>query len=328
MAKTLFKGRVGANLFAVAASGKAVEGGEGPLGKVLDGKLKAHAGLPAGERKPVIGEPPVGKATTFQNRDYRVPPPPGGLVLTGYLHYLRRADDGEIRRLERPVGKFRVTDFGQTWCPFNDNYATPGVGWVWVAEEEWKALVPADPKKGDTVPIPRPLRQRLLLYPPWESIWTSPDAIQKDTLVARVEDVTPGTIRLRLHGSALLVQESSRPLDHVFKPKSQTDLPATYHSKALDARFEGVLVYDRRDRKVTRFDLVALGDTWGAMLGGLMYTRWPIGVAYELDMGDYERGFSRGIPGAMISVGTRAYWDPMVRSKKAPAKEGYYSYPK
>src|SRR5262249_342016 len=163
---------------------------------------------------------------------------------------------------------FTVTDFGQTWCPFNDNYATPGVGWMWIAEREWKALVPADPKKGDRVPIPRPLRQRLLLFPPWESTWGTPDAIRADNLVARaeeVEEVSQREIGLRLEGSVLLIQESSQPLGHVFKPKSQTNLPATYHSKAMDARLEGVLVYDRRAGKFTRFDVVGLGDTWGAM---------------------------------------------------------------
>lgn len=328
VAKTLHKGRVGMSLFAVAAGGKAVEGGRGSLEMMLKAKLAAFAELPADQRRPVIEEPKAGKATTFLQRDYRIAPPPGGIVLTSYFHYLRRTEDGKIGRLLKPVGKFTVTDFGQTWCPFNDNYATPGVGWMWVAEREWKALVPADPKKGDVVPIPQQLRQRLLLFPPWESTWGSPDAIQKDNLVARVQEVTPGEIRLRLEGSVLLIEESSQPLGHVFKPKSQTNLPATYHSKAMDARLEGVLVYDRRAAKFTRFDVVVLGDTWGAMLGGLMYTRWPIGFCFELDMGDYEEGYSRGIPAAMIFSGPRAYWNPGLRSKNAPAKDDYYVYPK
>src|SRR5262249_27733057 len=154
------------------------------------------------------------------------------------------------------------------------------------------------------------------------------DAIRADTLVARVLEVTPGEIRLRLEGSVLLIEESSRPLGHVFKPKSQTNLPASYHSKALDARLEGVLVYDRRAGKFTRFDVVGRGDTWGAMRGGLMYTRWPIGFAFELDMSDYDEGYSRGIPAAMIFAGPRAYWNPALRAKNAPAKDDYYSYPR
>jgi hypothetical protein len=327
VAKTLHQGRVGMNLFAVAAGGKPVEGGSGALGVVLKAKLAAYADLPAEQRRPVIAAPEAGKATTFLKKDYRIPPPPGGLVLTSYLHYLRRTEEGQIGRLERPVSQVTVTDFGQTWCPFNDNYATPGVGWMWIAEHEWKALVPANPKQGDLVPIPRPLRQRLLLYPPWESTWSSPDAIRTDTLVARVQEVTPGEIRLRLEGSVLLIEESSQPLGHVFKPKSQTHLPAPYHRKALDARLEGTLVYDRRAGKFTRFDVVGLGDTWGAMLGGLMYTRWPIGFSFELDLSDYEEGYSRGIPAAMISTGPRAYWNPGLRSRNAPAKDDYYVYP-
>jgi hypothetical protein len=294
---------------------------------MLKGKLAAYAELPIDERKPKIALPPEGKAKTFLSKDYRMPPPPGGLVLTSYLHYLRRDDKGQIQRLERPTGKFTVTDFGQTWCPFNDNYATPGVGWMWIAEEEWKALVPADPKKGDTIAIPRPMRQRMLLFPPWEANWMTPDVIKADTMAVRVEEVTPGEIRMRLHGAVLLVQESSRPLDHVYKPKSQMKLPETYHSKSLDARVEGTLIYDRKAGKFTRFDVVILGDTWGAMLGGLMYQRWPIGVTFELDMSDYEEGFSRGIPAAMIFTGPRAYWNPALRSKNAP-KDDYYSYPK
>ena len=89
------------------------------------------------------------------------------------------------------------------------------------------------PKKGDVVPIPQQIRQRMLLFPPWESTWGSPDVIRNDNLVARVQEVTPGEIRLRLEGSVLSIEESSHPLGHVFKPKSQIKPPATYQSKAM-----------------------------------------------------------------------------------------------
>lgn len=316
------------NLYVIAADGKPVAGGKGSLADVLRGKLTAYAEMPANERRPTIGEPTPGKATTFLSKNYRIAPPPGGLVLTSYLHYLRRLDSGQIGRLEQPVQKFTVTDFGQTWCPFNDNYATPGVGWMWIAEQEWKALVPADPKKGATVALPLPVRQRLLLWPPWESTWNSPDSIRADNLSLRIEDVSAREVRMRLHGSVLLIEESSRPLFHVYKPKSQTNLPETYQSKALDAHVEGVLVYDRRAGKFTRFDVVGLGDTWGMVLGGLMYTRWPIGFAFELDMSDYQEGFSRGMPATMIFAGPHAYWNPALRSKGYKAKEAYYVYPR
>ena len=188
--------------------------------------------------------------------------------------------------------------------------------------------MPADPKKGDLVTVPRPLWHRLLLYPTWESGWSSADVIRAESVTARVEDVSPREVRLRLEGSVLMVEESSRPLDHVYRPKSQKDLPEKYHSKALDARVEGILVYDRQARKFTRFDVVGLGDTWGAVLGGLMYTRWPIGFAFELDMRDYEPGFSRGMPAGMIFAGPQAYWNPAVRTKGYREKEPYYVYPK
>lgn len=316
------------NLYVIAADGKAVEGGKGSVADILRGKLVRFAEMPATQRRPAIGEPVAGKATTFLNKNYRIAPPPGGLVLTGYWQYLRRLDNGQLGRLELPVEKFKVTDFGQTWCPFNYNYATPGVGWMWIAAHEWKALVPADPKKGDTIAIPQALRQRLLLYPPWEGGWNSPDSIRADSLVASIEDVSAREVRLRIHGAVLLTEESSRPLFHVYKPKSQTKLPEPYQSKALDARVEGVLVYDRMAAKITRFDVVGLGDTWGMVLGGLMYTRWPVGFAYELDMSDYEPGFSRGMPAGMIFSGPHAYWNPMVRSKGYQAKEEYYVYPR
>ncbi len=74
--------------------------------------------------------------------------------------------------------------------------------------------------------------------------------------------------------------------------------------------------------------MVKVRRPWGAVLGGLMYTRWPIGFAFELDMSDYERGYSRGMPAGMIFDSPQAYWNPAVRTRGYRDKEPYYVYPK
>jgi hypothetical protein len=75
-----------------------------------------------------------------------------------------------------------------------------------------------------------------------------------------VEEVTPEMLRLRLHGSVLLSTGSRLkvyPTGNIAK-----ELENRY-----DARLEGVLVYDRKGGKVTRWDMVALGDYAGALFG-------------------------------------------------------------
>jgi hypothetical protein len=357
--ETLPEGRVavGAHLFTITASGKPIPGGEHPGGKgtlrkQLDFKLRSFARFPANERKPSIGDPTplrdVERLRDYLRQTYRVPPPPNGLVLTSYKRFLNRDGQGRYGRLGEPFTQYRVTDFGQTWCPFV-GMCSQIVSWMWLSEQESKALVPIDPKQGDTVQIPRALRLRLLLMhlgttrgEDWA--WRSPEVVRTDSLVLRVLQVSPREVRLRLTGAVLLMDEGSGKLPNwaaVENPGQfaswmvkgmqrsgapQKGLPEKYHKQALDAGVEGILIYDRQDRKFTRFDVVVLGDAWGLTFGGLTYTRWPIGFCFELDQSDSEPGRSRGVPWRAVSH-RDAYWNPDVLLKGYQAKEPYYTYP-
>lgn len=354
--KTIPQGRVMVgngigHLFTITCSGKPIPGGKGSLKENLDFKLKAFADCAEADRKPAIEDPPSGSAKMGfnpHNENWRVPPPPGGLVLTTYKHWLHRDDNGQYGRVTNPVSKYRVTDFGQTWGHFfgNPAFAMHGVNWMWLSEQESKALVPADPKEGDTVEIPRALRLRLLLMHlsrSCESIWKSPEVIREDTLALRVEQVSDREVRLRLKGSVLLIEEATgkvpswatlecpgvaRWVVDNFKGTGgpQKDIPEKYQKLALDAGLEGVIVYDRQAKKFTRFDMVVLGETWGLTFGGLTYTRWPIGFTFELDMSDYEKGRSRGVPWRNLCT-SRGYWNPDVLTPGYKAKEPAYVYP-
>src|SRR5262245_44845312 len=292
--KTLPEGRVAAGnyLFIITASGKPIPGSDGPGGretlrKQLDFKLKTFAEIPASERKPRIGAPTplrdVPSLPDYLRETYRVPPPPNGLVLTSYKRFLTRDEQGHFKRMDSPFDQYRVTDFGQTWCPFVGT-TSQIVSWMWISEQESKALVPADPKEGDAVQIPRALRLRMLLMylgaPRAEDwVWPSPEVIRKDSLTLRVEQVTPKEVRLRLTGSAVLIDEASGPIPRWSSLEDpgqfafanrlqrtgapQKGLPEKYQRQALDAGVEGTLIYDRQNKKFTRFDVVVLADTWG-----------------------------------------------------------------
>src|SRR5262249_38063391 len=89
-----------------------------------------------------------------------------------------------------------------------------------------------------------------------------------------------------------------------------------------DARLEGVLVYDRERKQVTRWDLAALGDFSGRWFAG--NNGWkeatreaplPLGFAFELDRTAYdlppERRRPRSVMHAYIFRAAEGhYWDP------------------
>jgi hypothetical protein len=241
------------------------------LAGLLRQVAEMYAQLPESERRP---------AEPITDVDRPMPAPPaGGLVLTIY---------------DVPL----LSDAAGQCCSAGGTPGIPGPQRqsLWLTEAEWKSLLPANPHPGATTPIPTPLVKRICLFglrpaTAWhvEHFW-DPDSVRQADLRLTVEEVAAGAVRLRVHGSLLLTKPSGIRTRSDAKVPTPPDLEDRY-----DARVEGVLVYDAQTQRVTRWEMVVLGDLVGAYWPNVStkasrnFTTEPvvIGFAFELDPSDY-----------------------------------------
>src|SRR5262245_2475187 len=85
---------------------------------------------------------------------------------------------------------------------------------LWPAAEEGKALVPADPRKGASVPLPGRVAMRLLRFHLVDNTRGEPPAwerheVRSHTLKLTVIDVTAQAVTLTLEGAALLATDDN-----------------------------------------------------------------------------------------------------------------------
>ncbi len=167
---------------------------------------------------------------------------------------------------------------------------------VWIRAEDWQALLPAEAKQRQEIAVPAKLIHRLARYhlvdntrgePP---MWGRQD-VRKAEFKLVVEEVGPSEVRLKLTGVVLLA----------------TSADAKSAKRGYDASVLGELRYDPAKKKLTRFQIVALGEHWGegTYTGGARPGRTPLGVAFEL--GDPNRPADRVPPQAIREGGD--YWN-------------------
>jgi hypothetical protein len=257
----------------VSASGKWL--GHAPSAKVLEVFQK----LPEAERNPgavVVRE--------LESGDDVIPAPPaGGLILRVYGRFLTRDDEGQLRHIKpedfpRERGDIRFL-------------TEPNTEYMWLTAAEWKSLIPAEPVKGDKIAVASALSERIARFhlSPRRAL-TSEDgivprsAVKQAVLALVVDDVTTERIRLRLEG-------------HVHYGSDYDAAKATSPNGPLEFGFatpiHGMLEYDRTNKAVVRFDIVAPGDAWGrwgdANNNSMTIERpgrSPIGFAFELATGE------------------------------------------
>src|SRR6516225_6667107 len=170
--------------------------------------LKRWKALPELSRKPgaIKVSPP-----SFPPREGVVHAPEGAMVLRVYQRNLKRDGKGEIARITKADVKNRKL-FPQVEWEWGEAILTePMPDVMWVTKEEWKSLVPANPKKGDQFDVPAPIKMRLFRYHlingtyGLPTMWGSGQFIRGEATLT-VEDVSP-TLRLRLRGSALMATD-------------------------------------------------------------------------------------------------------------------------
>jgi hypothetical protein len=161
---------------------------------------------------------------------------------------------------------------------------------MWLTEAEWKSLIPAKPVKGDKVPIPTSVSQRILrwhlnplrFYGRYVTDALDRQEVRAGQLTLTVDAVARDSVRLRLDGFAKL---GAMPPAAVVEGKV-----ASLDQWGYEPRLLGFLEYDPRTQVFTRFDIVALGEHFGRLgLGRRAPARiglQPLGIAFELVKGD------------------------------------------
>jgi hypothetical protein len=172
----------------------------------------------------------------------------------------------------------RVFDFDAKGEPCKGQSGTAGGDWaardkMWVFEPEWKALVPANAKLGDEVPLPPALAFRLVAFhlhdnttgqaPRWEK-----SQIRGRDLRLTVEEANESSVKLRLEGQVAM--------------STDTDLEKA--ERGIELRLLGFLTFDRAKDTFSRFDILALGRNWGraAHNGEGRPGKGPIGLLVQL----------------------------------------------
>ena len=234
----------------VSASGKGLGNATSPAKM-----LAVFHNLPEAERKPGAVRVP-----DLKPEEKTLPsPPPGGLILKVHGRLLSR--DGN-----NPLRYAAIKDFPLV-PPDNPSLVSQAArfteaspDFVWLTQEEWRALVPANLKKGDKVPVPAAISQRLCrfhLVPrrlAGEGAGWGRKAVRAVEITLTTTEITPSLVRLRLEGSAHIGTD--------FDPAKATT-PNGGLAMGYQADLAGWLEYDASRKAFTRFDVIALGDVWG-----------------------------------------------------------------
>ncbi len=300
----------GGSQWCVTAGGRVLEGNshDGTSFSVRRALEKWQA-LPASERAP--GAVRVKERGAVDARRAPPAPPPGTLILAVYYRAFMRTPEGRLRYL---TGKDLWHDEHgvKTEAEFDATYpghiTTPQAqpDHMWLAEAEWQALMPADPRPGDRVALPAALADRLVrrhLNP--LTVYGETEPVERRDVRAAelrltVEAVSAARVRMRLEGRAKLGKE---PPGGALTGRIACVTEWGYEPGVL-----GFLEYDPGKRVFTRFDVVALGDHFGRLGicdSGARPGLQPLGVSFELVQGD--RPADRVPPGRAATA--RQYFD-------------------
>ena len=121
--------------------------------------LERWKALPASDRRPGAV-----KVAEIENPDPEFPKrPPGSLILKGYNRPLERGKDGELKRMASYWDCQELSIKSMHWKEFKE--PEPGRTFLWLSNEQWRSLLPPDPRPGKTYPVPDPVADRLVRLP-------------------------------------------------------------------------------------------------------------------------------------------------------------------
>jgi hypothetical protein len=156
-----------------------------------------------------------------------------------------------------------------------ERFAMAQNDFMWIPEAEWKALIPAELRKGASQPAPTSFVLRLFRFhlDPARGFTESANFTRSPSnsgsITLTVQDVTTEKLVIAVEGKAELTQPGQGE-------------PSIYRPALA-----GVLEFDRHKQRFTRFDLIALGTASGLPrdANGKIAFRdgaYPVGIAFEL----------------------------------------------
>lgn len=257
----------------------------------LEHALKAWRLLPEEERRPGAFQVPE-RGPLDPRRHAAKGPPPGTLIVKVYNRQLERTPKGyrhtvpedyiAVLRDKKIMGSDQATTL---WTqPAND--------YMWITKAEALALMPAEPKVGQRVGLPRSLQERIFKWHLDPSRGLSENSnfgsatADAGKLQLTVEEASKNDVRLRLDGYVNL--RSSRAGLKTYQSPNVKNLSKNQRIPLdYDPRLLGYLTYDPAKKTLTRFDLVALGDVRGRpngenILAERIAEANPLGIAFEL----------------------------------------------
>jgi hypothetical protein len=230
-----------------------------PNGRLLSHSLKE--GLAMWQKLPIAERTTLEDLGKYDATLDRVPPT-GGLVLKVYARGLMRDPAGRLQIYKTEVARSRE----------------PGRDHLWLTQGEWQALVPARFAQGEVVAVPGPVVERICRYGLIDLVRVGgngrprrPEHVHSGAWRVTVAEVTRASVRLRLDGSARLGTH-----DRGSGAQDKEGKADTY-------QVLGVLSYDRKQQRFTRFDLVGLSET--GHYDEIHQKMVPLGVAFELSQG-------------------------------------------
>lgn len=236
----------------------------------LSRQLKEWLALPEERRKPGAVEVP--DLEHIDPKFATLQPPKGGLVLRVTNRTMQRGEDGSPRYL-------RAEDFDSDKVRSSESrvqrYREPANDFMWIQEDEWRAMVPADAQVGRSFPAPEALTLRLFGYQLNPNLGIqgsrafSPESIRSGKLTVTVEKASAESIRVQLEGYAQLDGRGGDGTRLVYWPS-----------------LLGHMTYDRERDAVTELEMVAFGELTGRLhrAPASLYSEAPrlFGVVFEL----------------------------------------------
>jgi hypothetical protein len=198
--------------------------------------------------------------------------PEGGLAIRGYCTYLQRDKDGNIDRAKL----FYYKENPDCWA------AETQSDMLWLTAAEWKSLLPANPKLGDTIEVAAVIRNRFFSTIGIDYMEGSVNSLpaRETVMTLTIERADADGLTMRLDGYGRLGKE----LDD----NSRRDA----NSRGCELRVLGQLHYDLTRQAFDQFDVVGVGQAWGNKMN---YTQreirideypWTYGIACELVRGN------------------------------------------
>jgi hypothetical protein len=280
----------------------------------LEGALKAYRELPESARRPAIED----RGPHNPNPDFHPDhsPPAGAVFIKVYCRALDRASDDKLTIAHH----VDLTEFGgrPSGNSLPNRLQEPQREWLWLTADEARALAPGTRGRGETYAVPPAVRQRMFLFYLYN--WYSnsgggywgPRLLKQAELNLTVQERDGDRVLLRLEGTALfdgLIGKGMPPHGgNMYGPhpeSGQKDVPNPYEIR-YDARLLGVVEYNQKTGKFTRFDAVALGDYRGHWGLALKVKPVPIAFAFQLDTRDIPPE-GRHAPFALMDL-PNFYW--------------------